>query len=279
MKNKIAKAGLCVLAAGLLFTGSVYGAELAQEYDDNANALAITSDSTAFWRKKDRTPAPETPEASPSPSAAPTGVPKDAPKCEPKAKPEESPQASPAAVPKETPQAVPGGTPKETSENDIDIETSLLRYYQPNGGQNQGQQRQPQNQQSQPSQQNQHNQQNQRNQPTQHNQQNQQRHNHNQNQGQGQNQGQMGGYYYYNNSGGSHGASSHMSGIGEEIQRILDNQPNIHLDPNAYIVQLEDGLWLVMGNIRAKLDILIYVDQKNMREAEYNHSNAIPLYK
>ena len=70
-----------------------------------------------------------------------------------------------------------------------------------------------------------------------------------------------------------------MPGIGEEIQRILNNQPNIQLDPNAYIVQLEDGLWLVMGNIRAKLDILIYVDQKNMREAELNHGNAIPLYK
>ena len=54
----------------------------------------------------------------------------------------------------------------------------------------------------------------------------------------------------------------------------------MQLDPDAYIIQREDGLWLVMGNIRAKLDILIYVDQKNTREAEIiHHGNVIPLYK
>jgi hypothetical protein len=248
MKNKIAKAGLCVFAAGLLFTGTVYGAELAREYDDNASA--ITSYGTAFWRKRDKSTVPETetPEASPSPSTTPTGTPKDAPK----AKPGESPQASPVAVPKETPRAAPPKAPKETGEKENDIETGLVRYYQPNSGQNQGQQGQPQNRQNQPNQQYQ---------------QNQQKQNINDNQGQGQGQGQ------------GQRSSNYMPGIGEEIQRILDSQPNIQLDPNAYIVQHEDGLWLVMGNIRAKLDILIYVDQKNMNSAEYNHGNAIPLYK
>lgn len=275
MKNKIAKVGLCVFAAGLLFTNSVYGAQLAQEYDDNVSA--ITNTSTAFWRKKDKETAPskETPQASPTPSTAPTGAPKDTPKGAPKTAPKETPQASPVAAPKEAPQTAPKETPKETSENDVDSETALVRYYQNNGGQNQGQQGQQgqhqnqQNQQTQPTQHNQQNQQNQYNQP------NQQR----QNSNQGQSQGQMGGYYHYNNADAGQRTTSFAPGIGEEIQRILENQPSIQLDPNAYIVQHDDSLWLVMGNIRAKLDILIYVDQKNMKEAELNHSNAIPLYK
>jgi len=276
MKNRIAKAGLCLFAAGLLFTTSVYGAELPAEYDD---AIAITS--SAFWRKKDKEPAPgtETPgmSPSPSPSATPTGIPKDVPKpalpkatpqaeTTPDKAPQASPQASPVAAPntappKAAPEQAPAETPKkETSdtsnENSID-ETAWTRYYQPvnpsQGNQNQGQQNQ--GQQGQPQ-----------------NQQNQQRHNNN------QNQGQSGSYYHYNNT--QQRSTQYAPGVGAEIQRILANAaPSIQLDPNAYIVQHDDGLWLVMGNIRAKLDILIYVDQKNMKEAEINHGNAIPLYK
>jgi len=245
MKNKIAKAGLCVIAAGLLFTGTVYGAEALQEYDD----IPVVSTSQAFWRKKDKETAPgtETPDASPSPSpsATPTGAPKDAPKMNtpkatpqaettPKATPNEapqpSPQASPVAAPKETPKATPEASPntnqpKETSDIDndgFDYEATLARYYQQGDSQHRNQS-QPQGGQ-------------------------QRRH-----------------------------PNSSNNAVSEEIHRILASQPNIQLEPNAYIVQHEDGLWLVMGNIRAKLDILIYVDHKNMKDAEI--FNAIPLYK
>ena len=87
---------------------------------------------------------------------------------------------------------------------------------------------------------------------------------------------------YRNNSGSqTHPGTDYLPGITGEISKILANQPAIKLDPNSYIVQHEDGLWLVMGNIRARLDILIYVDQKHM-EKETSHlerGNAIPLYK
>ncbi|MDR2183035.1 MAG: hypothetical protein LBE55_02565 [Clostridiales bacterium] len=243
MKNKIAKAGLCVFAAGLLFTGTVYAAEVAAEYDD----IAITS--TAFWRKKDKETAPDTqtPDVSPAPGATPTTVPQDAPKTTP---PQASPQASPVAVPKDAPKAgpqeapenAPKKPPKETGETQNENEAALAQYY---NNQNQGQQQYRNNQQRQNN----------------------------------QNQGQTGGQYN-NNAGMNQRPHSQASDSGVEITRILNSQPNIQPDPGAYIVQHEDGLWLVMGNIRAKLDILIYVDQKNMKDAEFIiHGNAIPLYK
>ena len=306
MKNKIAKAGLCVLAAGLLFTGSVYGAEQPHEYDD----VAISSTNIAFWRKKDKdvVPGNETPNVSPTPSpnATPTGVPRDTPKASPqkavpqtetpKAEPKSEPKASPVAAPKDAPKESPevspkANPPKETSDlNDesIDNEAALARYYQPSGQNqgNQGQQGQQQQNQNLNQQQNQHHQNL--------NQQNQQRQNSGQNQGQGQyqqnqsqyqnqqqNQRQTGGHYQqHNNTGTGQRYSGYIPGVCHEIHRLLGGQPSMQLDPDAYIVQREDGLWLVMGNIRAKLEILIYVDQKNTREAEIiHHGNVIPLYK
>ena len=288
MKNKIAKAGLCVLAAGMLFTASVYAAEQHQEYDD---AAAV---STTFWRKRDKENVPGNeapqPNPAPSPNTAPTGVPKDVPK---------------AAPPKAAPQGAPAEAPAETQKQSPD-ETGLIRYYNHgnnssnSGGQNQGQQQQNQGQQ----QQNQQNQQQQyrqnqgqqqqnqgqqyrQNQGQQQYQQNQQNQNqqYRQNQGinPGQNQSQSGGYYQHNyrqgNPGTGHRISDFMPCVEAEIQKILCKHHSIKLEPDAYIVQHEDGLWLVMGNIRAKLDILIYVDQKNIQEAEFNYGNAVPLYK
>jgi len=76
--------------------------------------------------------------------------------------------------------------------------------------------------------------------------------------------------------------TEYMPGISEQIERILDSQPAIQLDPNAYIIQHEDALWLVMGNIRAKLEILIYVDGKNVDAqfpAGYDRGNTLPIFK
>ncbi|MCL2855130.1 MAG: hypothetical protein FWE21_05875 [Defluviitaleaceae bacterium] len=74
----------------------------------------------------------------------------------------------------------------------------------------------------------------------------------------------------------------YVPGINEQIEKILAHKPAIKLDPNAYIVQHDESLWLVMGNIRAKLDILIYVDGKNVN-AEFpacgHRGNALPIYK
>ncbi|MCL2753088.1 MAG: hypothetical protein FWE44_02955 [Defluviitaleaceae bacterium] len=76
--------------------------------------------------------------------------------------------------------------------------------------------------------------------------------------------------------------TEYMPGINEQIEKILASQPAIKLDPNAYIIQHEDALWLVMGNIRAKLDILIYVDGKHI-EAEFptghDRGNTLPIFK
>ena len=93
-----------------------------------------------------------------------------------------------------------------------------------------------------------------------------------------------------NQGGGNAGNTSthnyrgveYMAGINEQIDKILANQPAIHLDSNAYIVQHDESLWLVMGNIRAKLDILIYVDGKHMSEHHHNNmdkGNALPSYR
>ena len=74
----------------------------------------------------------------------------------------------------------------------------------------------------------------------------------------------------------------YVPGISEQIEKILAHSPAIKLDPNAYIVQHDESLWLVMGNIRAKLDILIYVDGKHVGAgfpAYGDHGNALPIYK
>jgi len=260
MKNRIVKAGLCVFAAGLLFSSTVYGAAQARDYDDNASINASEYTATAFWKRKDKEQAPENsmPSPSPEPSAAPTGVPKDAPKLTPQ--PQATPQVSPQAVPQAPKESDKESNKEELEKKDIeqkdidkkemdkevekkddekkeDNEAAMARYYNNN---NQGQQQ------------------------YQHNQQRQNSNNNNQNQNQSQNQKR----------------SSYTADSAVEITRILSTQPTMHIEPGAYIVQHDDGLWLVMGNIRAKLDILIYVDQKNDRNAELIiHGNAIPLYK
>ncbi|MCL2619831.1 MAG: hypothetical protein FWD97_02700 [Defluviitaleaceae bacterium] len=80
----------------------------------------------------------------------------------------------------------------------------------------------------------------------------------------------------------NYSGTEYMPGINEQIDKILANQPAIHLDPNAYIVQHGESLWLVMGNIRAKLDILIYVDGKHMSQQQHHNvdrGNALPIYR
>ncbi|MCL2377017.1 MAG: hypothetical protein FWC76_06415 [Defluviitaleaceae bacterium] len=221
MKNKLAKAGLCVLVAGMLFTSSVYAAEIGSEHSD------ISTTSSAFWRKKDKEAAPDTenPEASPLPSpdanSAPTVAPKDAPKEAPKENPSKE---SSEVTPKEE-------VPKE----EVPKETSLVGQYSPGDA--------PKHSPNPNSGQTNHN-----------------HHNHD-----------------TNNAEKKH--NCYMSDVSEEIQKVLAKKPGIKLDADAYIVQHDDALWLVMGNIRAKLDILIYVDQKTMAEAEFDDGNAIPLYK
>jgi len=210
-------------------------------YDEVAQEVVSTE--TGFWKKKDKDAEPKIDEPAP----------------------QESHKSTPA--PQETPQESPA--PKKDSGAQHDDGASFVRYYR-NPSPDQGAEYQrndmgnpggtimPNN--ANPGTQNQQNQQYQPNQ-----QQQQQQNQHNQ-QNQPHQQGQ------------TH-STDYAPGIAQEIHKILANQPAISLDPNAYIVQHEDGLWLVMGNIRAKLEILIYVDQKNMNEAEYDGGKAIPLYK
>ena len=113
MKNKLAKVGLCMLVAGLLFTSSVYAAEINNEgiHSD------ISTSTNAFWRKKDKEAAPETesPEASPLPSPNPSSEPTVAPKDAPKETPDAEPKESSEVTPEETPKTTPKEAPKETS--------------------------------------------------------------------------------------------------------------------------------------------------------------------
>jgi len=81
------------------------------------------------------------------------------------------------------------------------------------------------------------------------------------------------------NTGQQKGSGHYLPGVAEQIQSMVDNQHAVKLNPNAYIVQHEDGLWLVMGNIKAKLDILIYVDQKNMSEHSLDKTGNMPIYR
>ncbi|MCL2573858.1 MAG: hypothetical protein FWE34_04805 [Defluviitaleaceae bacterium] len=247
MKNKIVKAGLCVMAASMLLSAPVFGSELAREYDDSSYAIT----SSVFWRKKDQDN--ETPQTSPEPSATPTVAPKDAttpnvapqestpkaPETTPKDAPKETSEKTPTPnqqapqqqAPQQTPQQAPKtDQPKETSENtESNNETAMAFYNNPGSTQSQG--------------------------------------------------GSASAPYQHNNAATGK-VTDYVPGITTEIHKLLAAQPSIQLDPNAYIVQLDDGLWLIMGNIRAKLDILIYVDQKNMQEAGvHGGSNAIPMYK
>jgi len=70
--------------------------------------------------------------------------------------------------------------------------------------------------------------------------------------------------------------AEYLPEISRQIQCMVRdcNGSKMAVDPNAYIVQSEDGLWLVMGNIRAKLDILIYVDPKNTQDAQAYNNNG-----
>jgi len=229
MKNKLAKAGLCMLAAGLLFTSSVYAAEISSE---NVHSDISTSTS-AFWRKKDKEAAPETesPEASPLPSPSPSSEPTVAPK--------DAPKETPGTEPKESSEVTPDETPKETPK-----ETSLVTHHNNKDAHRQNPAPAPSPV------------------PTPSSNQSENRHHNN-----------------HNVDAAEHRHSNYMSDISVELQKVLTKKPGIKLDADAYIVQHDGGLWLVMGNIRAKLDILIYVDQKNMAETGLNHDNAIPLYK
>jgi len=87
MKNKMLKAGVCLLAAGMLFTNAAYGTQMDINYDEVA-------DVTAFWKKKDK-------EAMPNP--------------QPTAEPSVNPTA-PREVPRQVPQE---GTPQETSDGSL----------------------------------------------------------------------------------------------------------------------------------------------------------------
>ena len=174
--------------------------------------------------------------------------------------------------------------PEQTQPNSDGVRredgASFVRYYRnanPERGVNGGQ--------GQPAQQNQQNQQNQQV-PSQQNQQNQQMPNQQDQQAPNQQNQQIPNQQGQQSQQGQAHPSDYAPGISQEIHKILANQSVITLDPNAYIVQHEDGLWLVMGNIRAKVDIMIYVDPKNMHEDQgqqqqqpENNSRAIPLYK
>ena len=251
MKKNITKAGLCALAAGLLISSTVYAAEIPQDTDS-----AVISG--IAWRKKDKEAKPEAQPESANPETTPTQA---APGVNPA-------QPAPKAAPKEAPATE--NAPKESSYRDINenVEGSFVRSQSPRS--NRSQQNQTGDYQR-----------NSGNMPTNNaidNTQNNQNYQNNQNHQNNQN--------FQNNQNNQSNQNTHPSdyshGITKEIHKILANQSAIQLDPNAYIVQHEDGLWLVMGNIRAKVDILIYVDQKNMQEAEHPNldgGSAIPLFK
>ena len=244
MKNKLAKAGLCMLAAGLLFTSSVYATEIHSEHTN-------TTESSVFWRKKDKEAAPDTenPEASPLPS--PEANPSNAPTVSPKDAQKEIPDASPhKAAPKESSEVTPTENPKEVAPKETPKETSLASQHAPGDTQKQNPTPDPSPQPTpnptpQPN----------NSQPEKHHQNN----------------------HKTNATDQNH--SNYMSDVSEELQKVLAKRPGIKLDADAYIVQHDNALWLVMGNIRAKLDILIYVDQKHIAEAGFDGTNAIPLYK
>ena len=258
MKKLLTKAGLCTLAAGLLISSSSFSILHGAQAGEYGKIVA----EAAFWKKnKNAEPKTEKPEAAPGQQ-------------KPQNNSQESQKVTPAPKPAET------TTPNETSDS------SFVRYYHNQGGgttnhgggmtnpggtggqTNQNQQyQQPQNNA---------NRQNQQQQPGQYQQQNQY---HQQNQHQNQQQQQHQQQNQHQQQRNQRGGTDYAPGITHEIHRLLANQPAIQLDPSAYMVQHEDGLWLVMGNIRAKVDILIYVDQKHMLEAEYDGGNAIPLYK
>lgn len=80
-----------------------------------------------------------------------------------------------------------------------------------------------------------------------------------------------------------HQNNQYKTGISEELHRLTQSQNKVQLHPDAYIVQQDDGLWLIVGNIRAKLDMLIYVDHKNMEHQQQQTKTegdfSIPMYK
>jgi len=305
MKKLLAKAGICTLTAGLLLSGAtmIYATDDAAQGCEKAAVVAehdfdweIGAEAeTVFWKKKDKTAEPKevSPEAEPkqkkgAPRDTQRETPNDSQQESQKQPPEANPNATPSANPGANPTPVPAPTPvtpatprdnappqikdkpadgtksNETSDASFVYNSTQNRMNQP-----QNQQNQPQNQQNQqPIQQNQQNryqnQQNQQNQQAQPIQQNTQNRQGVQQQGLPQSR---------------HACTNFASGISCEINKILANQPAIKLDPNAYMLQHEDGLWLVMGNIRAKVEILIYVDQKHMENSEFEGGNAVPLYK
>ena len=295
MKKILAKAGIGVLAAGLLIsaTSMVYAADEADLRAESAvvSEFELENDiEVAFWKKKDKVAEPkeENPNAAPSqqkgaprenkqetqkPAQNPghTPAPAPAPSPAPQTNPvPHSPRDKAHPHHEDKPETKPEhdknnkNTPSETSDASFVRNSRPARQSQQQGVQPSGQPgQQPGNQQNlQPNQINQPIQQNQQNQPMPQNQQNMH-----------QRDGQ------YNQQQNRHLCTDYAPGIVCEINKILANQPALKLDPNAYMVQHDDGLWLVMGNIRAKVDILIYVDQKHMPVGEFDGGNAIPLYK
>jgi len=218
--------------------------------------------------------APAAPDANTAPNTKTAPVPAPTPATPPTpAKPRDNAPPQIQQKPDE------GAKPGETSDASFVYNSnSQNRVNQPQGQQNQ------QNQQGQPAQQNQQNlpnqqyqqpaQQNRNQQPAQQNRNQQQAQPIQQNQQNPQSrQGQQ------SAPQSRHACTNYASGISCEINKILANQPAIQLDPNAYMLQHDDGLWLIMGNIRAKVEILIYVDEKHMENSGFEGGNAIPLYK
>jgi hypothetical protein len=203
MKKKIIAASLCIIAAGVVFAQGVYASECGQDFaDDFANEQAVV----AFWRKKDKEPAPE----------------------ETPAVPTHEQQDQEQEAPKDDAQPTSGG--------------SFVRYYR-NNNFNQTQDYAP-------------------------------------NQGGGNIPGIIDTNSINNGMTPDYRSTEYVPGINEQIEKILASQPAIKLDPNAYIVQHGDALWLVMGNIRAKVDILIYVDSNYMEpQMPHNRGNTLPIYK
>ncbi len=88
---------------------------------------------------------------------------------------------------------------------------------------------------------------------------------------------------YNNNSGMSNGGynTSSMKDSINLYENIMpgrsgssnENDGQIKVSKDMYIVQDGSDLWLVMGNIKAKLDILIYTDPTHSRANESNANN------
>lgn len=93
-----------------------------------------------------------------------------------------------------------------------------------------------------------------------------QRYNNNRNQG---------GHNSHGGQGLSNSLGQYLPSVTEHIRSTAEKSGTIRLDNGAHIVQYDNELWLVMGNMYAKLDILIYADKAAQQK---NHSNQ-NMYK